>query len=79
MVIPNTEEEMKLMEKQERKKPTVNLVGEDGNALIIVGRCAKALYKAGYSPDEINQFREEALSGDYDNVLQTAIKWCDVE
>jgi len=74
---PYTEEEMELMEREEARKPTVVL--DDGNALAVIGRCAKALHRAGYSKEEVDKFREEALSGDYDNVLQTAMKWCNVE
>ena len=61
------------------EKPTVKLVGEDGNAYAIIGRCMKALKKAGYSPEYINKYVDESTSGDYDNLLQVAHKYCDVE
>ncbi len=60
------------------KKPKVQLLGENGNALMIIGLCKKSLQKAGYSRGEVLKFQEEAMSGDYDNVLQTAMKWCEV-
>ena len=57
---------------------TVKLVGEDGNAFSIIGRTSQALRRAGVSQEEISAFQEEAMSGDYDNVLQTVMKWVDV-
>ncbi len=59
-------------------KPRVQLLGENGNALMIIGLCKRALQKAGYSKEEVATFQKEAMGGDYDNVLQTAMKWCDV-
>ncbi len=56
----------------------VELLGEDGNAFFIVGRVAKALKKAGVDREEIEEFRAEAMSGDYDHLLQTAMAWVDV-
>ncbi len=57
----------------------VRLVGEDGNAVSIMGRVANALRKAGVSQEEINAYLDESMSGDYDNVLRTAVKWVSVE
>ncbi len=53
----------------------VNLVGNDGNALVIIGKVSSALRKGKVSPQEIQKFHEEATSSDYDNVLQTCLKW----
>jgi hypothetical protein len=53
----------------------VALVGEDGNAGAIMGRVSNALKKAGVSQDEINAYLDESMSGDYDNLLATAVKW----
>lgn len=61
-----------------QKRPRVKLVGTDGNAFSIIGKVSSALRKAGYSPEQIAEFRSEAMSGDYNNVLVTAMKWCDV-
>ena len=54
------------------------LTGGDGNAFAIIGGVKKALQRAGVPADEIAAFVEEATSGDYDNVLQTAMRWVDV-
>lgn len=53
----------------------VQLSNEDGNPLMIVGRTRSALRKYGLKEDEIIEFSKEALSGDYDHVLQTVMKW----
>lgn len=60
-------------------KPQVKLVGQDGNAFAIIGRCMSALKEAGASEEHIQTFHDEATSGDYDNVLTTAMKYCEVE
>lgn len=52
--------------------------GRDGNTMALVGECKKAAKEAGISPKLIGEFIDEALSGDYDHVLQTCIKWFDV-
>lgn len=56
----------------------VDLVGIDGNAFTIIGACTKAARSAGWTRADINAFRDEALSGDYDQVLGAAMKWFDV-
>jgi hypothetical protein len=57
----------------------VELTGQNGNALAILGRCRKAAREAGLRDSEINAFVTEATSGDYDHLLQTAIHWFDVQ
>jgi hypothetical protein len=56
----------------------VQLSGEDGNAFAIIGRVTKALRRAGVPPEEIEQYRSESMSGDYDHVVQTAMAWVEV-
>ena len=56
----------------------VQLSGEDGNAFFIIGRVSKALRRAGHE-DLVEAFREEAMSGDYDHVIQTAMAYVDVK
>jgi hypothetical protein len=58
-------------------KVTVQLSGEDGNAFAIMGAVRKALKKAGYH-GAAEDFMEEAMEGDYDHLLQTAMKYVDV-
>ena len=61
------------------KRPTVRLIGEDGNAFSIIGKVKKSLRSAGYSKEQLDEFQAEAMSGDYDNLLATCMKWVDVE
>lgn len=56
----------------------VRLTGENGNAFMIIGRIEQGLRSAKIPAEEISKFREEAMSGDYNNVLQTAMKWVEV-
>jgi hypothetical protein len=55
----------------------VQLSGEDGNAFFIVGRVRKALERAGHREAAV-EFFNEALSGDYDHVLQTCMIYVEV-
>jgi ribosomal protein S9 len=58
---------------------TVQLTGNDGNAFAIMGAVSKALRKAGADKEEIEQYMNESMSGDYDNLLRTAMQWVNVE
>ena len=58
---------------------TVKLVGEDGNAFSIMGAVAKALRLAGVEKPQIELYMKESTSGDYNNLLITAMKWVNVE
>lgn len=56
----------------------VTLTGQDGNAFAILGRCREAARDAGLSDEEIAAFMNEAMSGDYDHLLQTAMRWFEI-
>jgi hypothetical protein len=56
----------------------VQLSGRDGNAFSVIGAVVTALRRAGVKREEIEEFRKEATSGDYENVLQTCMKWVHV-
>lgn len=56
----------------------VKLTGEDGNAWSIIGRVRQALRKAGLQA-EAEKFADDAMSGDYDHVLQTCFKYVTVK
>jgi len=47
----------------------VELIGHDGNAFVVLGRVMKALRRAGVSKEDRDMYREEATSGDYNNLL----------
>jgi hypothetical protein len=53
----------------------VRLVGEDGNAFAIMGRAGQALQKGGIGKIERDLFFKECMSSDYDNLLQTCMRW----
>jgi hypothetical protein len=54
---------------------TVELVGYDGNAFTVLGRVTKAMRKHGLGDAEVKAFMTEATSGDYNNLLATAMRW----
>jgi hypothetical protein len=56
----------------------VRLVGEDGNAFAIMARVSSALKEAGVPQAEIDAYYAESTSGDYDHLLQTAVRWVQV-
>jgi hypothetical protein len=56
----------------------VNLSEEDGNALSIIARVSKALRQADIPDEEIRAFKTDAMSGNYDHLLQTCMKWVTV-
>lgn len=58
------------------KYPNINvpLVGEDGNAMSILGRVKQIMRRNGLS-DKWDEFYTEATSGDYDNLVITVMTW----
>ena len=56
------------------EKPKVKLVGEDGNAFAILGRCARAARAAGWSNERLREFQQEATSGDYNHLLRAVME-----
>jgi hypothetical protein len=56
----------------------VSLIGNDGNAFAIMGTIQKALHDAEVSNEEIDLYLKESMSGDYDNLLRTAMRWVSV-
>ena len=56
----------------------VQLSGNDGNAYAIMGAVTTALRRHGVPQEEIEKYKEESMSGDYDNLLMTAMRWVDV-
>jgi len=57
----------------------IRLVGEDGNAASIIGRCVKAMSRNRVPKIVVEAFVKEATSGDYNNVLITVLSWFDVD
>jgi hypothetical protein len=57
----------------------VQLVGQDSNAFMVLGLCQRAAQKAGLPKEEIEAFMTEAKAGDYDHLLQTCMKWFEID
>jgi len=57
----------------------VKLVGTDGNAFALLGKCRVAAKAAGVPKEELDKFLMEAMNGDYDNLLVTCVKWFTIE
>ena len=65
--------------KKPKKKPNVRLVGENGNAFVIMGKTQAALKKAGADKEYIKKYIDEATSEDYDHLLATTMKYVNVK
>ena len=52
----------------------VRLTDVDGNAFSVIGAVTGAMRRAGIPQEERDAFVEEASSGNYDHLLQTAMK-----
>ena len=63
----------------DREKPTVQLIGNDGNAFAVMGAVTSALRKAGYTNEEVHEYQSQAMSGDYNNLLAVSMRWANVE
>lgn len=58
---------------------TVQTTGEDGNALVLIGRVRRALRQVGASQEEITEFSNQATSGDYDKLLRVLQEWVNID
>lgn len=56
----------------------VKIVGENGNAFNLIGIVRRALLDKGVPRAEVLEFQNEAMSGDYDHVLNTITSWVKV-
>ncbi len=60
-------------------KPTVKLIGHNGNAFSIMGRVKKALMQAGADKEYVDKYLKEATSVDYDNLMVVSMEYVDVD
>jgi len=51
----------------------VQLSGEDGNAFGIIGRVSKAMKRAGIDKADIDAYTSEAMSDDYNHLLNVTM------
>jgi len=60
------------------EKPTVKLIDTNGNAFAIMGRVKNALFQAGADKEYVKKYLDEAMSGDYDNLLCVSMEYVHV-
>ena len=65
--------------KEPSSKPTVKLIGQDGNAFAVMGRVKQALKSAGADKEYIDQYISEATSSDYNHLLAVSMEYVNVE
>lgn len=51
----------------------------DGNAFSIMAAVTTALRKEGVGDEEVETYLSESISGDYDNLVATAMRWVRLE
>lgn len=56
----------------------VELTGKDGNAFLILGLVCRGI-RGSNRPELEQDFMNEAMSGDYDHLLQTCMRYVTVE
>ena len=65
--------------KRPETKPTVKLIGQNGNAFSIMGLVKKALKHAGADKEYIDKYLNAATSGDYDHLLVVSMEYVNVD
>lgn len=58
------------------EKPVLKIVGTDGNAFALLGKARRVARENDMDWDAI---KKEAMSGDYDHLLQTLMEHFEVE
>jgi hypothetical protein len=56
----------------------VELTGQNGNAFAIMAAVTSALRRNGVTQAEAKQYQAEAMSGDYDHLMQVTMDWVEV-
>ncbi len=57
------------------KKVNLDLVGVNGNAFSVMQAFRQQAKQEGWTKEEIDEVLKEAMSGDYDHLLQTIISY----
>ena len=63
----------------EEFKPDLDLSNVDGNAFGILACASKAIRRTGAPKDYVDQFLAEAKAGNYEHLLATVERYCDVD
>jgi hypothetical protein len=57
----------------------VKLIGCDGNAFAVLGKCKRAATNNNWGTERWEKFHQEATAGDYNHLLVTVMAHFDVE
>ena len=77
--MPNSNNTDSLQEINASWVPFIDLSEFDGNAFGVLGMVTRALRDEGATKEYSDQFHAEATSGDYDHLVQTVMRYCEVE
>lgn len=61
------------------EKPILEIIGENGNAFMILAKAQRAARKAKWPEEKIKKVLDEMRSGDYDHLLRVAVEYFEVE
>lgn len=61
------------------KTVNFNLIGQDGNAFVLLGGWRRQARREGWSNEDINKVIDTATSGDYNNLLSTLSAHCKMD
>lgn len=61
------------------KTVNFNLIGQDGNAFVLLGGWQRQARREGCSNEDINKVVDNATSGDYNNLLSTLSAHCKMD
>lgn len=67
-----------MVKEDKTSKPTVQLIGQDGNVFNIMGKAVRAAKKAGWTQNKIDIFLAKMKGGDYNNALRVVQEYFDV-
>ena len=56
-----------------------NMIGQDGNAFVLLGGWQRQARREGWSNEDINKVVSKATSGDYNNLLSVLSAHCDMD
>jgi hypothetical protein len=60
-------------------KPRLKIIGEDGSAFAILGKAFRQAREAGWTQEQIEDYKARATAGDYNNLLRVTMGFFDVE
>ena len=66
-------------QEQQRQKPKMELLGQDGNIFGILGRASRLLKEAGQKDQADEMFRRVTSSGSYEEALRIVSEYVDTE